>query len=246
MQNKTTQPQLTPAQISDKLQEMLRPSGWHNLLKGFLVSEDFEKIIHTLQELVKDDKRFTPPLKQVFRAFQECPISELKVVIVGQDPYPQLGVADGIAFSCGNTLKREASLRYIHKAIANTVYADKLDFKDMNPDLVTWSNQGILLMNTSLTTEINKIGKHFDIWKAFTQYLIDMLNANGKPLVWVFLGKKAQEYSDLVDDSHIKLYASHPASAAYQKEQMWNCDDVFNQINVSLLKLEYPQVKWHI
>jgi uracil-DNA glycosylase len=126
------------------------------------------------------------------------------------------------------------------------VYADKVDFKDMNPDLVTWSNQGILLMNTSLTTEINKIGKHFDIWKAFTQYLIDMLNANGKPLVWVFLGKKAQEYSDLVDDSHIKLYASHPASAAYQKEQMWNCDDVFNQINVSLLKLEYPQVKWHI
>ena len=246
MQNKITPTQLTHAQISDKLQEMLRPSGWHNLLKGFLVSEDFEKIIQTLEDLVKDNKRFTPPLKQVFRAFQECPMSDLKVVVIGQDPYPQLGVADGIAFSCGNTLKPEASLRYIHKAIAHTVYNNEKDFKSFNSDLVNWSNQGVLLVNTSLTTEIDKIGKHFDIWKGFTEYLIDMLNSSEKPIVWVFLGKKAQEYSELVSDKHVKLFASHPASAAYQKAQMWDCSDVFNKINSSLQELNYTPVKWDV
>jgi len=244
MQNKNV-PSLTHDQIVDKLQEMLRPSGWHNLLKGFLVSEDFEKIILTLETLVKEDKRFTPPLKQVFRAFQECPLENLKVVIIGQDPYPQLGVADGIAFSCGNTMKMEASLRYIHKAVIDTVYHGQLDIKELSPDLTRWANQGVLLMNTSLTTEIGKIGKHLELWKSFTAYVIDMINTQKKDIVWVFLGKKAQEYSDLVDDHrHRKLYASHPASAAYQREQSWNCNDIFNEVNKNLVELQYPPVKW--
>lgn len=244
MHNKVAPTTLSHDQIADKLQEMLRPSGWHDLLKGFMVSEDFRKIIETLEALVSENKRFTPPLKQVFRAFQECPLPELKVIVIGQDPYPQLGVADGIAFSCGNTMKREASLRYIHKAVIDTVYDSQKDIKELSPDLSVWSNQGILMLNTSLTTEIGKIGKHFEIWKSFTGYLIDMLNAREHPLVWVFLGKKAQEYSDLVDDKHVKIFASHPASAAYQKEQSWDCNDLFNKVNVALQHMQYPPVVW--
>lgn len=244
MQNKIeATPTIDHDTIVAKLQEMLRPSGWHNVLKGFLVSDEFKKIIVTLHELVDDNKRFTPPLKQVFRAFQECPLDKLKVVVIGQDPYPQLGVADGIAFSCGNTMKREASLRYIHKAIITTVYDGKKDIKDMSPDLTGLANQGVLMLNTSLTTEIGKIGKHFDIWSPFVRYLVDMLNA-GEPLVWVFLGKKAEELGDLVDDQHVKLYASHPASAAYQKEQNWNCNDVFNKVNDNLVRLSKEPITW--
>lgn len=243
MQDKIV-PVLNQDQVIDKLQEMLRPSGWHNLLKGFLVSEDFKNIIANLEALVKDNKRFTPPLRQVFRAFQLCPLEELKMVIVGQDPYPQLGVADGIAFSCGNTMKLEASLRYIHKAVIDTVYQGKLDIKELSPDLSCWANQGVLLMNTSLTTEIGKIGKHLNLWKGFTAYVIDMLNCQEKRLVWVFLGKKAQEYSDLVNDRHVKIFASHPASAAYQGERTWDCNDIFNKANEKLVELQYPPVKW--
>lgn len=244
---------LDPKEIADKMHSMLKSydndknNGWNNLLKGFLVSEDFVTIIKTLEDLVNDEKRFTPPLKMVFRAFSECPFDKLKVVVVGQDPYPQLGVADGIAFSCGNTGKKEASLRYIHGAIAKTVYNDG-DPKDLNPDLSDWSKQGILMLNTSLTTEVGKIGKHFDIWDPFVKYLIDMLNSYSvnakKPIIWVLLGKKAQELEDLLDDSQIVLKASHPASAAYAREKLWDCNDVFNKVNNELEALGSAKILW--
>jgi len=163
--------------------------------------------------------------------------------VIGQDPYPQIGVADGMAFSCGNTRKKEASLRYIHKAIVQTVYEGKKNPNDLDPDLKSWAEQGVLLLNTSLTTEIGKIGRHFDLWKNFTAYLLDILNSR-EPLVWVFLGKKAQEYADLIDDKHTKLFASHPASAAYAREQNWDCNDVFNQVNHYLLSQGKSPVTW--
>jgi uracil-DNA glycosylase len=235
--------------VAEKLYNMIKASdsGWHDLLKGFLVSEDFVKIIKTLEDLVNDDMRFTPPLRMVFRAFTECPFDKLKVVMVGQDPYPQLGVADGIAFSCGNTGKPEASLRYIHRALAKTVYSDD-STKTLSTDLSDWSRQGVLMLNTSLTTEVGKIGKHFAIWDPFIKYLIDMLNSKSinakKPIVWAFLGKKAQELEDLLDDSQIVLKASHPASAAYAREKMWDCNDVFNKINSELEGQGSTKITW--
>lgn len=235
--------------VADKMYNMLKASdsGWHDLLKGFLVSDDFVTIIKTLEELVNDDVRFTPPLRMVFNAFTKCPLDKLKVVMVGQDPYPQLGVADGIAFSCGNTGKAEASLRYIHRAIAKTVYNTD-NTTDLSTDLSTWSNQGILMLNTSLTTEVGKIGKHFAIWDPFVKYLIDMLNSKSinakKPIVWAFLGKKAQELEDLLDDSQVILKASHPASAAYAREKMWDCNDIFNNINSELDTLGSTKITW--
>lgn len=233
-----------PKDIILKLADLLKESGWHNVLKGFLLSEDFDKIIFALKDQVDNDKRFTPPLKQVFRSFQECPTDDLKVVFIGQDPYPQMNVADGISFSCGNTMKKEASLRYIHNAIAKTVYNDKVLAKDLSADLTPWANQGILMLNTSLTTEIGKIGKHFSIWEPFTNYVLDMINSMDKSIIFVFLGKKAQEYEDLISDKHVKLYASHPASAAYQKQQEWDCNDVFNKINEKLIENNQKIIAW--
>jgi len=92
-------------EIKQKMFDKLEPSGWSRVFKSFIFSSDFDQILSKLWDLSQSDKRFTPPLKQVFRAFEECPYDKLQVVIVGQDPYPQLGVADGISFSCGNTGK---------------------------------------------------------------------------------------------------------------------------------------------
>ena len=95
-----------------KIFNKLEPSGWGRIFKSFIFSSEFEKILRDLHSLSESGKRFTPPLKDVFRAFEECPYDELKVVMVGQDPYPTLGVADGIAFSCGKSEKEQPSLRY--------------------------------------------------------------------------------------------------------------------------------------
>ena len=230
--------------VKSKLYESLKESGWHNVLKGFLLSEDFDKILYALKDEVDDNKRFTPPLKQVFRAFQECPLDSLQVIFVGQDPYPQMSVADGISFSCSNTMKKEASLRYIHNAVSKTAYDGKVLPKDLSADLTPWANQGLLMLNTSLTTEIGKIGKHFSIWEPFTAYLFDMLSSMDKQLIWVFLGKKAEEYSEMINDRHVKIVTTHPASAAYQKLQEWNCNDVFNKINAQLSENNQKIITW--
>ncbi len=146
-----------------KLIEKLKPSGWAGKLKGFVQSSDFDKILKVLYKLREDGKRFTPPLKYVFRAFEECPINDLKVVMIGQDPYPQLGVADGISFSCSLTGKPQPSLRHILRAVNETVHGEIAI--DYDPDLKRWSNQGVLMLNSALTCEIDKIGSHVPIWK---------------------------------------------------------------------------------
>jgi len=92
-------------EVQMKLYERLKPSGWGQQLKGFLLSDDFYSLLNKLLDQANDQKRFTPTMKQVFRAFEECPYDKLKVIIVTQDPYPYAGVADGIAFSCSAYVK---------------------------------------------------------------------------------------------------------------------------------------------
>ncbi len=228
--------------VKNKLYDKLKESGWGDKLKTFIQSSDFDKILVYLLDQVNQGKRFTPPLKQVFSAFEKCKYSDLKVIIIGQDPYPYEKVADGMAFSCSNDGKIQASLRYINKAIQHTVYNDlPLDYKS---DLTPWAEQGILLLNSSLTTEIGKIGKHYDVWSPFITFLLDMLNAYNPGLVYVFMGKQAQEWIDQVSDNNHKLICSHPASAAYNNLEMWNCNDVFNKVSKLVKDHHAYEIKW--
>ena len=87
-------------EIKLKFIDILSESGWSYQLKGFLYSQEFTKILEMLYDLKSEGKRFTPPLKTVFKAFQDCKFDDVKVVILGQDPYSQLGVANGVAFCC--------------------------------------------------------------------------------------------------------------------------------------------------
>lgn len=215
-------------EIQEKLAEGLKPSGWYPLLRGFLCSSDFEKILNSLHDKRAEGKRFTPPLKQVFRAFETCPLDELKVVVIGQDPYPFKDVADGISFSCGNTGRPQASLRHIFKALDETVYKDQK--VEHNPDLTRWANQGVLMLNKALTTEIDKIGVHMDIWRDFIFYVVDMLNLSRTGLVFLLMGKMAWELEDVIGESHKVIKVKHPASASYSGGT-WDCQDCFNEVN---------------
>ena len=216
-------------EIKQKLFNKFAINGWDKVFRSFVYSTDFDDIITKLWELSNDNKKFTPPLKQVFRAFEECPYDNLQVVIIGQDPYPQLGVADGISFSCSNTNKLQHSLRFILEEVNRTVYNNEVIIEDL--DLKIWSNQGILMLNTALTTEVGNIGSHYDIWRPFTTYLLDWLNINKSELVYVYMGKKAEEWSSMTDDTNIKYFVKHPASAAYNGSK-WDSKDLFNKINL--------------
>ena len=215
-------------EIKQKMFDKLEPSGWSRIFKSFIFSSEFDDILNKLYTLSQEDKRFTPPLKQVFRAFEECPYHKLQVIIIGQDPYPTLGVADGISFSCSNTNKLQPSLKFILQEVDRTVYNGHLVSDEL--DLARWSNQGILMLNTALTVEVGKIGSHYDIWKPFTAYLLDWLNNYNPGLIYVYMGKKAEEWSDLTTNTQYKFFVKHPASAAYNGSK-WDSDDIFNKIS---------------
>ena len=216
-------------EIKQKLFNKFAINGWDKVFRSFVFSSDFDDIITKLWDLSNDNKKFTPPLKQVFRAFEECPYDNLQVVIIGQDPYPQLGVADGISFSCSNTNKLQPSLRFILEEVNRTIYDNEVIIEDL--DLKIWSNQGVLMLNTALTTEVGNIGSHYDIWRPFTTYLLDWLNINKSELVYVYMGKKAEEWSSMTDETNIKYFVKHPASAAYNGSK-WASNDLFNKINL--------------
>lgn len=230
-------------EVKEKLIDKLKASGWAYMLKGFIHSSDFDDILKTLYELREEGKRFTPPLKQVFSAFENCSQENMKVIIIGQDPYPQIGVADGMAFSCSNTMKLQPSLRHLFEGINESVYSNQPI--TCNPDLTRWAKQGVLLLNTALTCEIDKIGSHVKIWQNFIMYVLDILCLTNSGIIFILLGNKAHELESVIGPNHYVLKASHPASAAYTKS-VWDCQDVFNKANEIIEKNHGSQfkIKW--
>ena len=214
-----------------KIIKILTPSGWAEKLRTFLTSQDMDVLLEKLLIESKEGRNFTPSLKDVFRAFTECPFDQVKTVIVGQDPYPTMGVADGISFSCSKTGKLQPSLRYIMGAINTTVYNQAKD-TPQDVDLKRWANQGVLMINTALTCRIDKIGSHYDIWKEFFFMVLDVISTQKSEVPVLLLGKQAHVYSVYLNNPIIKV--SHPASAAYAKNQNWDCNDCFNKINEAL------------
>ena len=235
--------QINVEEIQKKLANTLSKTAWYNVLNHFITKSEFQEIVEKLIYEVEQGKRFVPKIKNTLNAFKECDLSDLKVVIIGQDPYPWLyknhpdgTVADGLAFSCGHSMKIQPSLDYINNAMGK-------EPDDRNPDLRYLANQGVLLLNSAFTVEVNKPGTHYDIWKPFMNIVIDTINYNKSDIVFILLGKVAQQFEDMISDKHLVLKASHPASAGYNKG-VWNCDDVFNRANNYLKEKDKTTIQW--
>lgn len=225
-------------EVKNKLIEKLRPSGWASELRGFLNSQDFDKVLESLYNDRCANKRFTPGLNQVFRAFEECPVDKLQVVIIGQNSYSEFRVADGIAFSCGNKITLEANtlprkiqpeLQKIFEAIEDTV-KPSISISIMNPDLTRWANQGILMLNTALTCRIGFPNTHVDIWYDFMAYILEIISIKHPNLVYVFMGDKAQYYEQFIVNHNLIITTEYP-NAINNIRIPWICNDMFNRIN---------------
>ena len=233
--------------LQEQLYDKLKPSGWSGVLKSFLLSSDMTKILERLYQESVDGKKFTPKVKQIFRFLEECPYERLKAVMLLQDPYPLLDgngvtVADGIPMSCSNTRRVQPSLKFVHQAIAKTVYPEGRYTYPI--DLKVWSNQGLLLMNIAITTTVGRTGVHYMLWRPFVVYLLDQLGWHNPGLVYAYVGKKAQEYMKLTPDNTYKLTAVHPAYAAHQRLDEWDSGDLFNRMNEKLKLVQKEPIKW--
>lgn len=169
----------------------------------------------------REETNVYPESKDVFRAFDLCPYEETYVVILGQDPYPQPGVADGLAFSSRAT-KRPKSLEVIFKEIykdLNIQYYHNVTLDEFFPTnrLDNWCKNGILLLNTILTVEEGKPLSHKDIgWEVLIDEVFRALNKLKHQVVFLLWGKNAQAYTEkITNPRHIYFEAPHPAAELY-------------------------------
>ena len=196
-----------------------------------LLSHVFEhpKIMQLGVMLAYEQSSITPSLDDVFKAFELCPPSKLKVLIIGQDPYPTPGMAHGLSFSTANG-KVPASLRIIFKELAHS------GWKRTNPNLTDWAEQGVLLLNTVLTTQKGKIYAHRGIgWEVFVAKVFEQINQLPQRIAVMAWGASAQELAIQYiapASTRLMLYACHPMAQQYSggAKMFVGCDH-FNRAN---------------
>jgi len=184
----------------------------------FIVEEEKTKIIY-------------PATHTVFRAFKEIPFEDVRVVILGMDPYHD-GSATGIAFDNPKNGKISPSLRNILKEIEEDTGKPSIGFDNSSSYLEHLPSQGVLLLNTALTVEKGNPGSHLDTWKSFTYNVIKALSKKEK-LIWVLWGKKAQKFKPNINPKHIIIESAHPSPFSYRLFKGCKC---FTQVNDKLAK----------
>lgn len=169
-----------------------------------------------------------PAKKDVFKAFKLCQSKDLKVVILGQDPYFN-GTATGLAFGNNNdVLRPNPSLIKINECVERTCYNN---FKlETDYSLENWASQGVLLMNTALTVKKGQPGSHIKYWKRFTENIIKSINYNKSGIFFLLWGSHAKSFKPLINDKrHYVMEYTHPAYAA-RRGLDWKCPH-FKEVN---------------
>lgn len=234
----------------EKLVKQVGPN-WADLLKPFMVSEpgadtiQYDKIVTFLKEQKDNKVIYFPEGKDVYKAFRATPLENLRVVIMGQDPYPKEGYANGMAFATDNA-QIPVSLKVMFDGLEDDA-KNGLDFEKFTRkgNLMNWAEQGVLMLNTALTVEKDKAGSHTAIWKPFTEFLIDNLTAVKRDLIWIGLGAPAREFLERVNVFRNFVYlAEHPAAAARAK-RAWNHNNVFTKTNLAIKMNNLGEpIKW--
>jgi uracil-DNA glycosylase len=186
--------------------------SWKKELQNEFQKPYFEELTRFIKEEIKNGKVIYPLGPDIFRAFEVTPFANVKVVILGQDPYHNPGEAMGLSFSVPKGIKIPPSLKNIYKEINEDIGLEV----PQHGDLTFWAKQGVFLLNAMLTVEKNRAGSHKDIgWQIFTNAVIQTLSAQKNNLVFMLWGNFAKSKKELIDSSkHLVLEAAHPSPLA--------------------------------
>lgn len=213
--------------------------NWYNLLK-----DEFEKPYYKkLESFLEKEyctKTIYPKPENVYNSINHIKYNDVKVVIIGQDPYHQPHQAHGLAFSVENGIELPPSLVNIFKEI-KTEYG----FQNTNGNLISWERQGVLLINSVLTVEDGKANSHKGLgWENITQKIISLLNQREKPIVFLLWGASAQKIGAVVTNQrHLVLKCAHPSPlSAYNG--FFGCNH-FKLANQFLQNNGFAQIDWH-
>ncbi len=186
---------------------------WTEILAPIKNTEYFT----TLWEKVKEEYQTTkcfPPKNQIFRAIELTPFEEVKVVIIGQDPYHNDNQANGLCFSVSDKVTAPPSLKNIFKELE-----DDLGIKKTSNELEMWAKQGVLLLNATLTVRAHEANSHKDLgWEQFTDFIIKEISDKKENVVFVLWGAFAQKKAGLIDASrHFIIQSVHPSPFSVHK-----------------------------
>ncbi len=213
--------------------------SWKKSLASEFEKEYFKNLTTKVKEAYLSSRVFPPP-KFVFNAFNLCPINEVKVVIIGQDPYHGFGQAHGLCFSVQDGVPTPPSLKNIYKEINADLGKDI----PVSGNLEHWAKQGVLLLNATLTVYESKAGSHQGWgWEEFTDAAIKKVSDEKENVVFLLWGKYAQNKSFLIDESkHLILKAPHPSPlSAYNG---WFGSKHFSKTNDYLKSVDKSEIDW--
>jgi len=183
-------------------------NDWAQALEGEFKKEYYKKLFYTIKSEYESRQIF-PAADDVFNAFHLTPLSQVKVVIIGQDPYHNIGQAHGLCFSVKPGVDIPPSLQNIYKELQDDLGC----YIPNNGYLVKWAKQGVLMLNNCLTVRAHQAASHKGIgWEEFTAAVIDILNAQNRPIVFLLWGSPAQQKAkNLNNPNHLILKCPHPS-----------------------------------
>ncbi|EHL17186.1 uracil-DNA glycosylase [Peptoanaerobacter stomatis] len=184
-------------------------NSWDDILK-----DEFEKQYYKdIREFLKKEyatKTVFPSMYDIFNALKYTPYEDVKVVILGQDPYHGVGQAHGLSFSVKKGITTPPSLKNIYKEIENDL---NIEMDKTSGELTSWANQGVLMLNASLTVLKGQPNSHSKIgWEKLTDSIIEKLNYKDTPVVYLLWGRNAQMKENLITNkNHLILKCAHPS-----------------------------------
>ena len=183
--------------------------SWKEVLEGEFAKEYFSRLTQFVKEEYGGGTPIYPPARLIFNAFDHCPFNKVKVVILGQDPYHGAGQANGLCFSVNKGIPFPPSLLNIFKEIQSDLGTPI----PQDGDLTRWSDQGVLLLNATLTVAAHRAGSHQGKgWETFTDAVVKALNERREKLVFLLWGAYARRKGEIIDRSrHCVIESAHPS-----------------------------------
>ena len=216
-------------------------NDWDEILKDEWKKDYY---IRLRKNLINEYKNYTiyPNMYDIFNALKKVSYEDTKVVILGQDPYHGVGQAHGFSFSVQEGIKTPPSLLNIYKEL----HDDLGLYIPNNGNLIKWANQGVLLLNSTLTVRAHQANSHKDIgWTILTDNIIKLLNQREKPLVFILWGKFAQSKEGLITNNrHLILKSAHPSPFAAHRGFFGS--KPFSKTNKFLIKNNMSPIDWQI
>ena len=226
-----------------QLDKIQLDASWKSALSEFLLSTKMDELKQFLVAEKNADKLIYPPSSLIFNALNTTPLSHVKVVIIGQDPYHGPNQAHGLSFSVQKGLALPPSLRNIFHEL-NTDLNIPIS---KHGNLTAWATQGVLLLNSVLTVEAGQPTSHQKQgWEDFTDHVIDVLNEQCEHIVFILWGAYAQRKGQRIDpNKHLILKAAHPSPLAANRGGFFGCK-VFSKTNNYLKQNGIEPINWQL